>query len=92
MDDRLPRLSRRTGGREQGDGQRGERGDGGGGLGARGEGGGDDIPMPKPKSEWVNSGRGLRIVRSLAHEWGVSYERNGRTVWASLGGPSRRRA
>ena len=56
------------------------------------DGGGDDIPMPKPKSEWVNSGRGLRIVRSLAYEWGVSDERNGRTVWASLGGPSRRRA
>ena len=56
------------------------------------DGGGDDLPMPKPKCEWVNSGRGLRIVRSLAHEWGVSDERNGRTVWASLGGPSRRRA
>lgn len=56
------------------------------------DGGSDDVPVPKPKAEWVNAGRGLRIVRSLAHEWGVSDERQGRTVWASLGGPSRRRA
>lgn len=56
------------------------------------DGGSDDVPVPKPKAEWVNAGRGLRIVRSLAHEWGVTDERNGRTVWASLGGLSRRRA
>ena len=56
------------------------------------DGGSDDVPMPKPKAEWVNAGRGLRIVRSLAHEWGVTDDRQGRTVWASLGGPSRRRA
>lgn len=56
------------------------------------DGGSEDVPMPKPKAEWVNAGRGLRIVRSLAHEWGVSDDRQGRTVWASLGGPSRRRA
>lgn len=56
------------------------------------DGGGGEAPAPKPKAEWVSSGRGLRIVRSLAHEWGVSDERGGRTVWASLGGPSRRRA
>lgn len=37
-------------------------------------------------------GRGLRIVRHLAHEWGVVDEPAGhRTVWACLGGPSRRR-
>ena len=56
------------------------------------DGGSEDVPMPKPKAEWVNAGRGLRIVRSLAHEWGVTDDRHGRTVWASLGGPSRRRA
>lgn len=56
------------------------------------DGGGDGVPMPKPKVEWASGGRGLRIVRSLAHEWGVTDERQGRTVWASLGGPSRRRA
>ena len=49
-------------------------------------------PSQVPQAEWVNAGRGLRIVRSLAHERGVTDERNGRTVWASLGGPSRRRA
>jgi len=31
-------------------------------------------------------------VRSLAHEWGVAEDRYGHTVWASLGGPSRRRS
>ena len=37
-------------------------------------------------------GRGLRIVRHLAHEWGVVEDSVGhRTVWACLGGPSRRR-
>ena len=37
-------------------------------------------------------GRGLRIVRHLAHEWGVVEDSDGhRTVWACLGGPSRRR-
>lgn len=55
------------------------------------DGCGEDTPVPKPKAEWAIAGRGLRIVRSLAYEWGVSDERNGRTVWASLGGPSRRR-
>jgi len=39
----------------------------------------------------ATSGRGLRIVRSLAHEWGVSDDVEGRTVWVTLGGPSRRR-
>lgn len=37
-------------------------------------------------------GRGLVIVRHLAHEWGVVEDTGGaRTVWAALGGPSRRR-
>lgn len=56
------------------------------------DGGGPSTPRPAPKSVWSSSGRGLRIVRSLAHEWGVAEERSGRTVWASLGGPSRRRS
>lgn len=55
------------------------------------DGGGPSTPRPAPPALWSSSGRGLRIVRSLAHEWGVSEERHGRTVWASLGGPSRRR-
>jgi serine/threonine-protein kinase RsbW len=41
---------------------------------------------------WLSSGRGLRIVRSIAHEWGVTEDRTGNVVWATLGGPSRRRA
>ena len=32
-----------------------------------------------------------RIVRSIAHEWGVTEDRTGNVVWATLGGPSRRR-
>lgn len=55
------------------------------------DGGGPTTVRPVPPSPWANSGRGLRIVRSLAHEWGVQDDKNGRTVWAALGGPSRRR-
>jgi serine/threonine-protein kinase RsbW len=56
------------------------------------DGGGDSTPRPAPRTIWAPSGRGLRIVRSLAHEWGVTEDRTGSTVWASLGGPSRRRS
>jgi anti-sigma regulatory factor (Ser/Thr protein kinase) len=56
------------------------------------DGGSDTSPRPAPRTIWAPSGRGLRIVRSLAHEWGVTEDRNGSTVWASLGGPSRRRS
>jgi anti-sigma regulatory factor (Ser/Thr protein kinase) len=55
------------------------------------DGGGESAPRPAPRTLWAPSGRGLRIVRSLAHEWGVTEDRDGSTVWASLGGPSRRR-
>lgn len=55
------------------------------------DGGGTNTPHPVRPSVWSVRGRGLRIVRSMAHEWGVQDERNGRTVWAALGGPSRRR-
>ena len=56
------------------------------------DGGAETTPRPAPRTVWASSGRGLRIVRSLAHEWGVTEDRNGSTVWASLGGPSRRRS
>ena len=56
------------------------------------DGGSESTPRPAPRTIWAPSGRGLRIVRSLAHEWGVSEDRTGSTVWASLGGPSRRRS
>ena len=42
---------------------------------------------PRTPLAWAAAGRGLRIVRSLAHEWGVQEDRGGRTVWAALGGP-----
>ncbi len=56
------------------------------------DGGAATVPRPAPPTTWGPGGRGLRIVRSLAHEWGVIEDPNGRTVWASLGGPSRRRS
>lgn len=56
------------------------------------DGGGDTTPKAAPRSLWAASGRGLRIVRSVAHEWGVTENRYGTTVWASVGGPSRRRS
>ena len=56
------------------------------------DGGGPTIPRPAPRSLMSDKGRGLRIVRGLAHEWGVHEDRGGRTVWVALGGPSRRRS
>lgn len=56
------------------------------------DGGGPTMPRPSPPTTWAPGGRGLRIVRSVAHEWGVLEDPNGRTVWASVGGPSRRRS
>ena len=56
------------------------------------DGGGPTIPRPAPRSLLAVHGRGLRIVRGFAHEWGVLEDRGGRTVWVSLGGPSRRRS
>lgn len=49
---------------------------------------------PRRTSGVATRGRGLRIVRSLAHEWGVIVGDGGgdTTVWAAIGGPSRRRA
>lgn len=55
------------------------------------DGGAATYPKPSPQAPWATSGRGLRIVRSIAHEWGVQDDKNGRTVWAAVGGPSRRR-
>ncbi|WP_426564381.1 ATP-binding protein [Angustibacter sp. McL0619] len=55
------------------------------------DGGGRTVPMPAQPTLYATRGRGLRIVRSLAHEWGVLDEDRGRTVWVCLGGPSRRR-
>lgn len=56
------------------------------------DGGGPTVPRPAPRSLLAAQGRGLRIVRGYAHEWGVHEDRVGRTVWVSLGGPSRRRS
>ena len=54
--------------------------------------GGETAPQARPEAIFAVSGRGLRIVRSYAHEWGVTEKQGAVTVWAALGGPSRRRA
>lgn len=55
--------------------------------------GGSPYPVrPLRPGLLASHGRGLRIVRAMAHEWGVFEDSDGRrTVWACIGGPSRRR-
>jgi serine/threonine-protein kinase RsbW len=55
------------------------------------DGGGPTRPRALQHGVLSVSGRGLRIVRAMAHEWGVVEAPPGHTVWASVGGPSRRR-
>lgn len=55
------------------------------------DGGSSTAALPAPLGVWRDSGRGLRVVRALAHEWGSGEDRTGHVVWACLGGPSRRR-
>ncbi len=56
------------------------------------DGGSSSQPRPLRPTAMSTHGRGLRIVRHMAHEWGVVEDTGGqRTVWACLGGPSRRR-
>ena len=56
------------------------------------DGGGRTPVRPAPASTSATDGRGLCLVGSLAHEWGVLTDQDGcRTVWAAVGGPSRRR-
>lgn len=55
------------------------------------DGGGATAPVACRVSPLASNGRGLRVVRSIAHEWGVRDDAGTRTVWAALGGPSRRR-
>lgn len=55
------------------------------------DGGSHTTPAPRRNARWHTSGRGLWVVRTLAHEWGFTQDRTGHVVWATLGGPSRRR-
>ena len=57
------------------------------------DGGSESDVRPARPTMDSTSGRGLRIVRHLADEWGVQQDGSSgmRTVWAALGGPSRRR-
>ena len=54
------------------------------------DGGGPTTPRPVQRRPWSINGRGLRIVRSLAHAWGVKDDVGSCTVWVSLGGSSPR--
>lgn len=57
------------------------------------DGGSDGDVRPSRPTLDSTTGRGLRIVRHLADEWGVQLHDTSemRTVWAAMGGPSRRR-
>ncbi|PID53666.1 MAG: hypothetical protein CSA58_11290 [Micrococcales bacterium] len=57
------------------------------------DGGSPGEVRPQRPNREAPGGRGLRIVRHLSDEWGVHVEPTSglRTVWAALGGPSRRR-
>lgn len=48
-------------------------------------GGIDGGPWPDRHPRGAPSGRGLRIVDSLADDWGVSVHDQGKTVWFELG-------
>jgi anti-sigma regulatory factor (Ser/Thr protein kinase) len=54
------------------------------------DGGGPTTPRRRTRSLWSVGGRGLRIVASLAHDWGFRDHDDGRTVWVALGGPAQR--
>jgi anti-sigma regulatory factor (Ser/Thr protein kinase) len=42
------------------------------------------LPQPCMAPESATSGRGLSLVESLAHRWGIDQEDGGKTVWFSL--------
>jgi anti-sigma regulatory factor (Ser/Thr protein kinase) len=48
---------------------------------------GDDrtaVVAPRREDRAVMTGRGLAIVESLAHRWGVRSHRGGKSVWAEM--------
>ena len=42
------------------------------------------LPQPCTASEGATTGRGLTLVESLAHRWGIDQDDGGKTVWFSL--------
>ncbi|MER5350462.1 ATP-binding protein [Kitasatospora sp. NPDC002551] len=48
----------------------------------------DDCPTlpepPAPADPYALSGRGLRLVRALAHRFGIDAHKNGKSVWFEL--------
>jgi anti-sigma regulatory factor (Ser/Thr protein kinase) len=48
------------------------------------DGGGSDVPRIREAGSQETNGRGLKIVSSLADEWGVEDDRGATSVWATL--------
>ena len=42
------------------------------------------IPQQRSHSQTSTTGRGLRIIGDLSHEWGVEATADGKTVWVEL--------
>ncbi|MDQ3463114.1 MAG: ATP-binding protein [Actinomycetota bacterium] len=42
------------------------------------------LPQPCTAPEGATTGRGLALVESLAHRWGIDQDDGGKTVWFSL--------
>ncbi len=42
------------------------------------------LPQPCTAPEGATTGRGLTLVESLAHRWGIDQDDGGKTVWFSL--------
>ncbi|MFH8801967.1 PAS domain S-box protein [Streptomyces sp. NPDC017936] len=42
------------------------------------------LPQPRPAAQDEESGRGLLLVRALAHDWGVRPTDEGKTTWFTL--------
>ena len=46
--------------------------------------GGAGRPQTRGPQKWDSRGRGLFLVKSLAHDWGVVEHETGKTVWFTL--------
>ncbi|MGH3355620.1 MAG: ATP-binding protein [Nocardioidaceae bacterium] len=48
------------------------------------DGGSNSVPAQREPDDMALGGRGLRIVQSLARDWGVESKSDSTTVWAEL--------
>jgi anti-sigma regulatory factor (Ser/Thr protein kinase) len=47
------------------------------------------LPQQRSYSDDATTGRGLRLVSELSHDWGVTQQAQGKTVWAVVRGEPR---